>query len=113
MTNPDDLEKAVAAVDGFVQRWESRIGTGAQTSDTIYCVTVNGFEGEAELRASDLRLILSANREMREALEVSAVELVVASRCLREAGDKQGARITLQASNKARSALTTQRGDGE
>ena len=67
----DELERAVAAVDGFVQRWESRIGTGAQTGDTIYCVTVNGFEGEAELCASDLRIILAANRKMAEALAAS------------------------------------------
>jgi hypothetical protein len=66
MINPDEPERAVAAVDGFVQRWEARIGFGAATSDLIYAVTVHGFDGDAELCASDLRLILAANRKMRE-----------------------------------------------
>jgi hypothetical protein len=54
MTN-DELERAVERVDGFVQRWESRMGFRAQTGDMIYAVTVHGFDGEAELCASDLR----------------------------------------------------------
>jgi hypothetical protein len=45
------------------------MGTGAQTGDAIYCVTVTGFDGEAELRASDLRDLLKAYQEQRRALE--------------------------------------------
>jgi hypothetical protein len=45
------------------------MGIGAQTGDTIYCVTVNGFDGEAELRASDIRALLKAYQEQRRALE--------------------------------------------
>jgi len=108
MTN--DLETAVAAVDAFVQRWESRIGTGAQTGDTIYCVTVNGFDGEAELRASDLRLILSANREMRAALERLASSEAFD---LPQAIDGPLAEEIRMRLDYARSALTTQRRDGE
>jgi hypothetical protein len=57
-----------ARIDGFVQRWEARMGTGAQTGDTIYCVSVRGFDGMAELRASDLRALLKAYQEQRRAL---------------------------------------------
>jgi hypothetical protein len=63
---PDDME---GRIDGFVRRWEARMGTGAQTGDAIYCVTVTGFDGEAELRASDLRALLLAYQEQRRALE--------------------------------------------
>ena len=61
---PDELPADMEGrIDGFVQRWEARMGTGAQTGDTIYCVTVTGFDGEAELRASGLRDLLKAYQE--------------------------------------------------
>lgn len=49
---------AAERVDQFARRWEARMGCGAATGDTIYCVTVHGFDGEAELKASDLRALL-------------------------------------------------------
>jgi hypothetical protein len=67
---PDELPADMEGrIDGFVQRWEARMGTGAQTGDTIYCVSVRGFDGMAELRASDLRALLKAYQEQRRALE--------------------------------------------
>lgn len=72
MTYNDELGRAVEAVDGFVQRWEARIGFGAQTSDRTYAVIVHGFDGDAELRASDLRLILTALRKQGEARALAA-----------------------------------------
>ena len=68
MTN-EELERAVERVDGFVQRWEARIGFGAQTGDLIYAVTAHGFSGDAELRASDLRALLSERAELLAAVE--------------------------------------------
>ena len=68
MTN-EERERAVERVDGFVQRWGARIGFGAQTSDLIYAVTVHGFDGEAELCASDLRALLSERAELLAAVE--------------------------------------------
>lgn len=57
---------------------------------------------------SDIRLILSANREMREEIEVAAVHIQLAAGWLREAGDDgQRANTLLNASNRARSALST------
>src|SRR5690606_34819760 len=55
----ENMEAVVERVDGFVARWEARMGFGAQTSDLIYSVSVHGFEGMAELNASDLRALLS------------------------------------------------------
>jgi hypothetical protein len=54
------------------------MGTGAQTGDAIYCVTVTGFDGEAELRASDLRALLLAYQERGRTLEPFAA---VADKC--------------------------------
>lgn len=51
--------QAAERVDQFTRRWEARMGFGAQTGDAIYSVTVHGFDGEAELLASDLRALLA------------------------------------------------------
>lgn len=65
----------------------------------------------------DLRLILSANREMREALRpFSALADMVGESWTDETPafvGADGVTITIGQLRKARSALTTQRGDGE
>ena len=71
----------------------------------------------ARVQNSDLRLILSANREMREALRpFSALADMVGESWTDETPafvGADGVTITIGQLRKARSALTTQRGDGE
>ena len=64
-----DVAGARERVNAFAKRWDARIGFGAQTSDLIYAITVHGFDGDAELRASDLREILSAYDRQAEEIE--------------------------------------------
>lgn len=96
MTNPDDLERAVERV----ARWANYEWT---TADQI------AVKSElSTFTAGDLRLILSANREMRKALEFYADEPA------REfPSDGPWGVNSDDFGRVARSALTTQRGDGE
>lgn len=80
------------------------------------------FAGEAPescalVRIEDARLILSANREMREALRpFSALADMVGESWTDETPafvGADGVTITIGQLRKARSALTTQRGDGD
>jgi hypothetical protein len=88
MTNPDELERAVERLE----------------ADMTAC----GKSWLVAVHKADLRLILAANREMREEIEVAAVHLQLAGGWLREAGDDgQRANTLLNASNHARSALST------
>lgn len=88
MTNPDDLERAVERLE----------------ADMTAC----GKSWLVVAHKADLRLILAANRKMREEIEVAAVHLQLAGGWLREAGDDgQRANTLLNASNRARSALST------
>jgi hypothetical protein len=93
MTNPDELERAV-------ERLEADVSAN-------HAMTLGG----AVVRVSDIRLILSANREMREALEFITEA--------HDAGRHDGLPEDCPAHDAdtmfavARSALTTQRGDGE
>jgi hypothetical protein len=106
MINPDELERAVERL------------TGCADDDEAHW-SMDPREGWAvDVPVSDLRLILSANREMREALEpfseASSLyadelrpDLVLSDVALIDTS------LTLGDLRKARSALTTQRGDGE
>jgi hypothetical protein len=94
MTNPDELERAVERLTAVSN--------------------VNGScPGWGVVRQEDLRLILSANREMRESLD----EMLVIAALYLSSGDKTARRLKDAefgpAMARARSALTTQRRDGE
>ena len=100
-----ELENAIKRVD----RWANYEWT---TADQI------AVESEiSTFTAGDLRLILSANREMREALRpFSALADMVGESWTDETPafvGADGVTITIGQLRKARSALTTQRGDGE
>ena len=98
MTNPDELERAVERLELTVARYPR--------------------EPRVRVEKDDLRLILSANREMRERLEPFAA---IAGRYLtgglKSDLDQRApcliARLKAEDFYAARSALTTQRGDGE
>ena len=94
MTNPDELERAV-------ERLTARLDVDAE-NPVILVVR------------DDLRLILSANREMREQVEAQKrrVERRDEKINLMRAAYNRLLADTDPAA-KARSALTTQRGDGE
>ena len=109
MTNHEELERAVEAVEA--------------------ALLIGGHDGvSATVSQEDLRLILSANREMREALEPFAAvgEAVDATDfgqpLFPDDGPAFGCewstngehrRLVWSDFRRARSALTTQRGDGE
>ena len=101
-SNHDELQRAVERLEGTIARYprESRVRTDK----------------------ADLRLILSANREMREALEAQELASQYAADLARLSED--GTRLTeshmahgrdliTKAKELRRAALTTQRGDGE
>jgi hypothetical protein len=102
MTNPDELERAAR------RRLTERVDVDAE-NPVILVVR------------EDLRLILSANREMGEALEQSTITLRMLKRNVEteiKSHDGlfrwEGVPEAIQARiDQARSALTTQRGDGE
>lgn len=128
MTHPDELERAGHIVAGVLSRCERESKTEAHT------LALRHLRAE---EAASLRLILSANREMREALEAKdeaaerdafeewyAADMVAFGftrttpadvKALRD-GPDYGERLALNCKWEgwlARSALTTQRGDGE
>lgn len=65
---PDEWEglEALERVTAFVDRWTARMGFGAMTGDTIYAVEVHGFDGDAELRCSDLARLIAAVRSGKD-----------------------------------------------
>jgi hypothetical protein len=110
MTSPDELESAVERLEAVLSS-EWFLGEGADSA--------LGFVSFA-----DLRLILSANREMREALEQSTITLRMLKRnveteikrhdgLFRWEGVPEAIQVRIDQAEAARSALTTQRGDGE
>ena len=107
MTNPDELERAVADLEAFAAFWEQSDYLPEPVSPPA------GMEASENGLSEKLRLILSANREMRAALEA-----LLASTCGPAVGCGDGGTFVIcppspDALRKARSALTTQRGDGE
>jgi len=106
-----DHAGAVERLRGFADRWEARIGFGAQTGDLIYAVTVHGFDGDAELRASDLRTVLSALSASEARLRVAVEALMAAQSFIADGGHAEsdpGASIYRQVTQ----ALATIEGDG-
>lgn len=101
MTNPDELERAV-----------ERLTEMADDLEVFEYLTPPRVQA-----AVDIRLILSANREMREALRpFSALADMVGESWTDETPafvGADGVTITIGQLRKARSALTTQRRDGE
>jgi len=101
MTNPDELERAVEA-----------LGRGL-----VGVLGSAWVPGLGQCSYDDLRLILSANREMQESLRpFAALADMVGESWTDETPafvGADGVTITIGQLRKARSALTTQRGDGE
>lgn len=108
MTNPDELEDACSRV-AEMAGWFSDSDDG----ETLLARSV------ALEHASDLRLILAANRKMREALEQSTITLRMLKRnveteikhhdgLFRWEGVPEAIQVSI---DQSRSALTTQRGD--
>lgn len=118
MTNPDELERAVERLTEMLPRLDACSGYAAHSGTPAARQT--GKPRDLywnDHLAADLRLILSANREMREALRpFSALADMVGESWTDETPafvGADGVTITIGQLRKARSALTTQRGDGE
>lgn len=104
MTNPDDLERAVERLSEMLPRLDACSGYAAHSGTPAARQT--GKPRDLywnDHLASDLRRVLSANREMGELL--TKVEEHLRPRSGRSRHAELHAAI--------RSALTTQRGDGE
>ena len=107
-SNPDELERAVERLTALA----TDLDYAAMPTKPDVVTLCGGYAAEAR---DDLRLILSANREMRDSLRPFAALADFFDGWDNPLPDESSINhgVTVGHLRKARSALTTQRGDGE